>query len=118
MPEPTRDKAVFFKANAGPPDETITVECDQAVFTSLRTPMGEGYRVVAASAGVRPEERRVITRVSPSHDSLCDDGRESKERVRALACYPLPTGRLCIALSLPAGNEHTGRGGLRVYTHN
>ncbi len=118
MPEPTRDKAVFFKANAGPPDETITVECDQAVFTSLRTPMGEGYRVVAASAGVRPEERRVITRVSPSHDSLCDDGSESKEDVQALACYPLPTGRLCIALSQPAGNEHTGRGGLRVYTHN
>ena len=45
--------------------------CDQAIFTSIRTPMGEGYRVIAASRGVRPNEKQSITRNSPSHDSLC-----------------------------------------------
>ncbi|MCC7291695.1 MAG: hypothetical protein IT449_06510 [Phycisphaerales bacterium] len=85
-----------------------------AIFTSIRTPTGEGYRIVAASKSLRPEERQVITRCSPSHDALCD----ASEGSVALACYPLPTGRICVAHTCPAGAEHTGRGGQRVYTYN
>jgi hypothetical protein len=35
-----------------------------------------------------------------------------------VAFYPLPSGRLCAAFSCNAGDEHTGRGGKRIYTHN
>ena len=100
--------------------ETI-LPCDQAIFTSIRTPMGEGYRIVAASKGVGPEEKRAITRFSPSHDALCfapDGRRGTGSGVAGVAFYCLPSGRLCVARSCYAGAEHTGRGGQRIYTHN
>lgn len=90
------------------------ITCDQAIFTSTRTPMGEGYRIIAASPGVKPDEKQTITRNSPSHDSLCSTAPDTQ----ALAFYPLPSGRLCAAVSCYAGAEHTGRGGHRIYTHN
>lgn len=98
-----------------------TISCDQAIFTSIRTPMGEGYRIIAASRGLRPEEKQAITRLSPSHEGLCAPARdEHDDAIEPLAAsfYTLPTGRLCVALSCYAGNEHTGRGGHRIYTHN
>lgn len=85
----------------------------QVIFTSLRTRMGEGYRVVAASVGVSPDERMEITRCSPSHGGLCGDGPEAN----GLASYRLGSGAHCVALSRHAGVEQSGRGGLRVYTH-
>jgi len=75
--------------------------------------MGQGYRLIAASAGVRAEERIEITQRSPSHDSLCDGSPEAV----GLLSYPLADGRHCVACCLHAGVEHTARGGLRVYTH-
>lgn len=85
----------------------------QVIFTSLRTRMGEGYRVVAAGAGVTPDERMEITRCSPSHGGMCGDGPDAQ----GLAAYRLGSGAQCIALSRHAGVEQSGRGGLRVYTH-
>lgn len=82
--------------------------------------MGEGYRIIAASRGVRANEKQDITRSSPSHDSLCWDAvgeNASPDRV-GVAFYGLQTTRLCVALSRYAGEEHTGRGGHRVYTYN
>ncbi len=98
----------------------IVIRCDQAIFTSIRTPMGEGYRIVAASKGVRPEEKQAITQKSPSHEGLCqreDKGLSAESALNGFSFYELPTGRLCVALSSLAGAEHTGRGGQRVYTH-
>jgi hypothetical protein len=93
--------------------------CDQAIFTSIRSAMGEGYRIVAASRGLRPEEKQVITRLSPSHEALCwQPGDEADGSRFAAAFFSLPTGRLCVAYSCYAGAEHTARGGQRVYTHN
>jgi hypothetical protein len=89
------------------------VLADQAIFTSIRSPTGTGYRIIAASPGVRAEERVEITRRSPSHGSLYDNGSAAA----AVAAYPLPTGRHCVAWSRTAGLEHTGRGGERIYTH-
>lgn len=101
---------------------SVTIlRCDQAIFTSVRTPMGEGYRIIAASRGLRPGERQTITRYSPSHDALCGStvGNDaSVAGIRGFAFYPLPGGRLCVAFSSYAGAEHTGRGGKRIYTHN
>ncbi|MGB0717485.1 MAG: hypothetical protein ACPGXK_16530 [Phycisphaerae bacterium] len=94
---------------------------DQAIFTSVRTPMGEGYRVIASSPGVKPDEKQAMTRMSPSHKGLCLEHMKEKtegEFVPGLAFYPLPSGRLCLAVSTFAGAEHTARGGQRIYTHN
>ncbi len=94
-------------------DTRQTVALDQAIFTSVRTPMGEGYRIIAVSRGLTADDRRAITRTSPSHDALCDPSPEAV----GMACYPLPSGKLCIAHTCSAGVEHTGRG-TRIYTHN
>ena len=90
-----------------------TLTCEQAVFTSIRTVRGEGYRLVAASRGLRPEERAEITRRSPSHGALDTDGPDAV----GLMSYRLGSGRRCIAYVGHAGAEQTARGGLRVYTH-
>jgi len=96
------------------------VTCDQAVFTSIRSPMGEGYRIVAAGRGLKPEEKQAIIRCSPSHEALCasQEGEASEDDAAGVAFYALPSGRLCIAFTCFAGAEHTGRGGKRVFTHN
>ena len=96
---------------------TTAFVCDQAIFTSVRTPMGEGYRIIASSKGIKPDEKQAITRSSPSHDSLCAD-ETNNPTAFAIACYTLPTKRICLAYSCFAGAEHTGRGGQRVYTLN
>lgn len=98
-----------------------SLRCDQAIFTSVRTAMGEGYRIIAASPGLRADEKQAVTRNSPSHEGLCGspltdtlDGWP----IAAASFYTLTSGRLCVALSCPAGAEHTGRGGQRIYTHS
>jgi hypothetical protein len=88
----------------------VEVVCDQAIFTSIRSATGEGYRIVAASPGLRPEEKAEITRKSPSHGSLAASG------AIGMLAYPLPTGRFCVSHSQNAGAEYTARGGERVWT--
>ncbi len=96
----------------------VMLRCDQAIFTSVRTPMGEGYRIIAATRGLKPNEKQIITRNSPSHEALCAEIDGAAPDVPlAAAFYPLPTKRLCASVSCFAGAEHTGRGGGRVYTH-
>jgi hypothetical protein len=90
-----------------------TVVSDQAVFTSIRTLTGQGYRIVAASPGVHADERSEITARSPSHGSLGDDRPDAL----GLLTYELSSGRRCVGYVCHAGTEHTGRGGQRVYTH-
>jgi len=88
------------------------MHAEQAVFTSIRSPMGEGYRIVAASRGISPDEKRELVQSAPSHGSLCD----SSPRATGLASFALNSGRRCIFLSRNGGTEHTGRGGCRVLT--
>ncbi len=94
-----------------------TIVCEQAVFTSARGPTGEGYRIVAASKGIRADEKQKITRCSPSHESLCPPGA-GEDSPAGVAFYSLGAGRLCVAWSRHAGAEQSGRGGQRVYTQN
>lgn len=91
----------------------MAVKCEQAIFTSIRTLTGEGYRIIAASPGLNPDERTEITRRSPSHNSLCSP---SSHAVGILNCR-LDSGRYCIGYSRCAGAEQTARGGARVYTN-
>jgi hypothetical protein len=90
-----------------------TITCDQAVFTSIRTPTGQGYRIVAATPAVRADEKAEIINHSPSHNGLYDRGTDSV----GLITYGLSSGRRCVGFVCFAGTEQSGRGGQRVYTH-
>lgn len=90
------------------------IACDQAIFTSVRSGNGEGYRIIAGTPGIQAGERVEITRRSPSHNGLCND---SDPEAVGLESYALPTKRHCVAYCCHAGSEHTARGGQRVYTH-
>src|SRR5690606_38204025 len=88
-----------------------TAALDRAVFTSIRSPMGSGYQVVAASAGVSADEKREITQRAPSHGNLCDNTPDAE----ALAAFVLRSQRHCVFLSRHAGAEPSGRGGYRIH---
>lgn len=100
-------------SNTSNADNMNTVTVDQAVFTSVRSPMGEGYRIIAASPGVRIDEKSEMTRRAPSHGSLCSEAEDAA----GLLAYPLASGRFAVAFCCHAGKEHTNRGGHRVYSH-
>jgi hypothetical protein len=74
--------------------------------------MGEGYRIIAATASIRADEKAEITSKSPSHGSLY-----GQEDAIGLASFALKSGRRCVAYICHAGQEHTARGGWRVYSH-
>ncbi len=95
-------------------DASGAVTGDQAVFTSVRSPTGEGYRLVAASAGVRAEEKVEITRRSPSHDNLCGSGAGAV----GLSSYLLSSGRHCVGYVCHAGCEHTAGGHGQYYDND
>jgi len=102
------------RAVVDPPETAVaTARADQAIFTSIPSPMGRGYRVIAASAGLTAEEKQEIVRSAPSHGAMCDDAPNA----RALASFILRSGRQCIFISRNAGVEHTARGGARIHTH-
>lgn len=92
--------------------EPRTVAAEQAIFTSVRGPTGEGYRIIAAG-GLSPEEKQEITRRSPSHAALIDPDPAAL----GLLSYALKSGRRCVGVVRHAGEEHTARGGQRVHTH-
>lgn len=104
------DHRSTVKKSAGSSAQTVNAE--QAIFTSVRTPTGEGYRIIAAGSGLTVDEKAEITRRAPSHGALCS----AEPDARGLSAYPLAGGRYCVAFSRYAGREHTARGGLRVYT--
>ncbi len=92
---------------------TKTGLVEQAIFTSIRSPMGQGYRIVAASAGISGDEKKEIVQSAPSHGNLCDPSPTAV----GLASFALRSGRRCIFLSSNAGVEPTARGGYRIFTH-
>lgn len=86
---------------------------DQVIFTSVRSPSGVGYRIIAASPSVNRKEKAEIIRRAPSHASL---DRPDPDAVAMLA-FPIAEDRYCVGFSQHAGKEHTARGGERVHTH-
>ncbi len=87
---------------------------DRAIFTSVRSMSGQGYRIVAASPGITLGERKAIAKSSPSHGSMTD---ESDDAI-GWAFYELVSGRYCVARSHHHGQEQTARGGKCVLTHS
>lgn len=99
--------------NAAATVTTGSVCLDQAIFTSVRSPTGVGYRIIAAGPTVNRREKAEIIRRAPSHASL---DRPDPDAIAMLA-FPIATDRYCVGLSQHAGKEHTARGGDRVHTH-
>ncbi|MCR4413406.1 MAG: hypothetical protein NUV77_13380 [Thermoguttaceae bacterium] len=85
---------------------------DQAIFTSGETERASGYQVVATSPGVGEADARELAAWGPSHDSLLNSGPDAV----SFNFHPLPSGRMCISRTTPAGFEYSGRGGARIYT--
>lgn len=96
-----------------PGSASATAQAEQAIFTSIPSPMGRGYRIVAASAGITPDEKREIVQCAPSHGALCEPDADAV----GLASFVLRSGRRCVFLSRGAGVEHTARGGCRLHTN-
>jgi GTPase-associated protein 1, N-terminal domain type 2 len=87
---------------------------EQAIFTSAQTDRLRGYQLVAASPGVSADEARDLATWGPSHGSLCSVGDEGS----SVNFHPLASGRWCVAETIAAGEEYSGRGGARVSTHS
>jgi GTPase-associated protein 1, N-terminal domain type 2 len=85
---------------------------EQAIFTSARSAHGEGYHLAAASAGVCDAVRRELSVWGPSHDSLLDPGPDAS----SVNFHRLTCGGYCVAKTVAAGAEFSGRGGAQVYT--
>lgn len=88
----------------------MTIE--QAIFTSAETAQGDGYRLVAASAGLSADEAHELSAWGPSHDSLLDSGPSAT----SVNFHRLASGRYAVSKTSHAGSEYSGRGGMRVYT--
>lgn len=100
-------------SDAASTDTRTQVSVDQAIFTSAPSSVGEGYRVIAASAGLVASERAELTRCAPSHASLVDD--DGSPDGFLVVC--LGSKRVAVGWVRRAGTEHTGRGGERIHTH-
>src|SRR5258707_8223941 len=87
---------------------------EQAIFTSAQTDRLRGYQLVAASPGISADEARDLATWGPSHGSLCSAGDEGS----SVNYHPLASGRWCVAESIAAGEEYSGRGGPCVATHS
>jgi hypothetical protein len=87
---------------------------EQAIFTSAQTDRSRGYQLVAASPGIGAEEARELAAWGPSHGSLNGEGAGGL----SVNFHSLSSGRWCVAESVDAGEEYSGRGGARVYTQS
>jgi hypothetical protein len=85
---------------------------EHAVYASARSQQREGYQVVAASAGIAPEDIRELALWCPSHDGLIHSSG-----VQSINAHKLPSGAHCVGRSFAAQAEYSGRGGTHVVTH-
>ena len=86
---------------------------EQAVFTSARTVRGDGYHLVARSPGVSDDDARELAVWGPSHGALFTE----RDEATSINFCTLASGACCVSKTVAAGQEYSGRGGARVYTH-
>lgn len=84
---------------------------EQAIFTSSKTRRGEGYHVVARSAGITSEDVTALNRWCPSHAVLGGD-----TSAETMNFHPLAEGGYALSRTTHGGKEFSGRGGLQVVT--
>ena len=93
-----------------PSVDSASVTCDQAIYTCIKSPTGQGYRIISASPGLEPSERGEILRRTPAVNGLCIDDADAI----GVSFFPLSSGRHAILHTCHAGMEPTGRGGRRT----
>jgi len=84
---------------------------EQAIYTSSKTRRGEGYHVVARSAGITSENVTALNRWCPSHAVLGSD-----TNAETMNFHPLAEGGYALSRTTHGGKEFSGRGGLQVVT--
>lgn len=99
--------------SAESPAKPAFIEVEQAIYTSIRSPMGAGYRIVAGSNGLSADDRKQLTQRCPSHGNLSNPAAEAT----GWLAFPLEAGKYAVTVACHAGREHTARGGERVYCH-
>jgi hypothetical protein len=87
---------------------------EQAIFTSIDSQVRAGYQLVAWTRGLSEADRRALSHWGPSHDSLLDDVAPGP----SLNFHPLPSGSYCVARTVAAGAEYSGRRGQQIYTQS
>jgi len=85
----------------------------QAIFTSARTPRQDGYQIVAQSDDVDDAIAAELRRWAPAHDSLWTRESLNFHRLDATSREE----RFAISHTSLQGQDYSGRGVGRVYTH-
>lgn len=85
---------------------------EQAVFTSARTGVCDGYHLVAAGDGIRAADARELAAWGPTHDSLRETGADAS----SVNFHRLAGGNCCVSRTVASGDEYSARGGYRIYT--
>ena len=91
----------------------FAVNVEQAIFTSLRSQLLDGYQLAAVSPGLSTDEAQELSVWGPAHDSLVCHAR----RPLSINYHRLASGRFAVSRTHLAGNEYSGRGGGQVYSH-
>lgn len=86
---------------------------EHAVFTSAQSQKGDGYHLVARSAGITDADARELTAWGPSHDALA----QQKVVAKSINFFRLSSGQFCIGRTITAGEEYSERGGWKVLTN-
>jgi hypothetical protein len=92
--------------------ESLTVQVEQTVFTSVRSRKSQGYHMVAVSPGVDEALARSLSVWGPSHASLLS--REAN--AESLNFHPVADDWYAVSRTVHGGPEYSGRGGLEVFT--
>lgn len=86
---------------------------EQAIFTSIRGDRLAGYQLAARSGGIDDALAQELSNWGPAHDAV-----ETRLARTSVNVHPLGEEWICIAYTQLAGQEYSGRGGARVYTHS
>ena len=85
---------------------------EQAVYTSAKTRIGEGYHVVAKSTGVSSDMTKALNQLCPSHGAL----QSTHAQFESLNFHALTGDNLAVSRTVHGGKEFSSRGGLQVVT--
>lgn len=88
------------------------MQVEQAVYTSLRTSVRQGYHLVSRSAGIGDQLEQSLGVWCPTHAALCS--RDLHDA--SLNFCSLGDGWLVLSRAMYGGPEYSGRGGLQVVT--
>ena len=85
---------------------------EQAIFTSVRTAVQQGYHLAARSSGIESPLAQSLRQWSPSHGSLFDQ----QVNATSINGYTLGPGWFVVSRTMYGAPEYSGRGALQMVT--